>query len=127
MRERKYKVGDDFFISSPNFGDGEVRAITFSHPNIVLKIYAPTEDITFSVELEKVSSFSFNTNHPQNVIEGIRVYPNRESMRLTHKNIIAGLPPTTPQAQEEVVVLIEPIAGPTLVCTCKTLRIFLDD
>jgi hypothetical protein len=127
MRERKYKVGDDFFISSPNLGDGEVRAITFSHLNITLKIYTPPEGITFSVELEKVTSFSLNTNHPQNVIDGIRVYPNRESMRLTHKNLVAGLPPTTPQAQEEVVVLVEPITGPNLVCTCKTLRIFLDD
>jgi hypothetical protein len=32
MRERKYKVGDDFFISSPNLGDGEVRAITLAIP-----------------------------------------------------------------------------------------------
>jgi hypothetical protein len=127
MREHKYKVGEDFFISSPNLGDGEVRAITFRHPDIILKIYVPHDGITFSIELEKVSSFSLNTDHPQNVIDGIRVYPNRESMRLTHKNLVAGLPPTTLQAQEEVIVLVEPITGSDLVCTCKALRIFLDD
>jgi hypothetical protein len=127
MQERKYKIGDGFFISSPNFGDGELREITFSHPNITLKIYAPVEGITFAVELERVSSLSFSTNHPQNVMEGIRVYPSRESIPLAHKNLVAALPPTAPQAQDEVVVLIEPIAGPTLACTCKTLRVFLND
>ena len=127
MREHKYEIGDDFFVVSPNLGDGEVCSIVFSHPDIELKIYAPIEGITFSIKLEKVSSFSFHTDHPQNVIEGVRVYPNRESMCLTQNSIIAGLPPATPQALEEVVVLIEPIAGPTLVSTCKSLRIFLDD
>jgi hypothetical protein len=124
MRELKYEVGDDFSISSPNFGDGEVRAVTFSHPNIIVEIYAPAEDITFSLELEKVSSFSFNTDHPQNVIEGIKLFPSRELMRSTQNGIVARLPPTTPRNQGEVVVLIEPIAGSDLACSCERLRIF---
>ncbi len=57
MRERKYKVGEDFFISSPNLGDGEVRAITFRHPNIILKIYVPPEGYYLLSRIGKSKQF----------------------------------------------------------------------
>ena len=127
MRERKIQVGDDFIILSPNLGDGEIRAITFRHPNIILGIHAPAEEADLSVELEKVNGFSFSTNHPQNVIEGIKVFSKRASVISIYKNLVAALPLATPQLQDEVIVIVEPVAGPTIACACKTLRIFSDD
>ena len=121
MMECKYTLGADFSITTPNLGDGELREIIFSHPDVVLKIYAPVERQTFHLRLEKISSFSFSTDHPQNVLEGIRVRPNRGSIRgipgVEFGQIAAG-------PQEGIEITLEPIAGPTLVSVCRGLSVF---
>jgi hypothetical protein len=82
MEEIKHQLDRDFCISSPNVGDGEIREIVFSHPDVRLRIFLPVEKRMLSIQMVNVTFFSLVTDYPQNVLDRIAVYPGLEIARL---------------------------------------------
>jgi hypothetical protein len=128
MEEIKHITNADHSIRSPEFGDGEIREISFNYPDVTLQIFAPVESCVFYVVMKNVEYFSFVSTHIQNVVERLTIYPDLQSMgtqkeqfleRFSLRNVRLG--------DKNRIIFIEPIAGPTLLCFCRDLRIHRGD
>ncbi len=123
MKEVEVLLSPDFSVMSPNFGDGEIRSIDFSNPNIELRLRDGLDSTFFSIEMLNVEFFHFETTHPQNVIEALYIYPDRAAYAASNpKNTILPLPMSL-ETHPRTVVVARPITGPEMTCLCKQVRI----
>lgn len=59
-----------------DFGDCELTAVAFDHPDIVVKLFDPSNGAVYSATFSAVSYVLMETNHMQNVVSYIHVFDN---------------------------------------------------
>ena len=126
MEEIKHTINSDYSVRSPEFGDGEIREISFIYPDVTLRIFAPVEGRMLSIVMTKVDYFSFVTDHSQNVIERVVIYPDLPSMGTQKEHFLERFSLKNVRLGDDKIVFIEPIAGPTLLCFCRDVKICAD-
>jgi hypothetical protein len=127
VAEVQQQLDPQFVISAPNFGDGEIREIDFSHPDIRLRIFLPVQKRMVSILMIKATFFSLVTDHPQNVIESIAVYQDRETARAHDALLLRCLPDESLRSSSGKLLVVRPIAGANLICECEDLKMSFDE
>lgn len=61
-------------LANFNFGDAELRAVSFFDNNIYINVFTPADCMHVRVDLIDVQYAIFESNHMQNVIENILSY-----------------------------------------------------
>jgi hypothetical protein len=115
MDALQIEIGSSHELILPKIGDAELRGIEFKHPDVELAIWLPWNDRILCIKLTRPLFFSAETDHMQNVIDSIFVYPNRDA---------AGALPaiqSLPQGSEQKILKINPISGIELICVAEDI------
>jgi hypothetical protein len=113
----EYRLNDGFELIFPNVGDAELRSLSFNHPNIELRVFLPMRKADLLIRMENASFLSLWSSHPQNVIDRIFMFPNLEVTRLPEKSPTKDTLKETLITPNQVILTIEPVAGPYLICS----------
>jgi hypothetical protein len=113
-------------LSERNFGDGEIREISFLHPNVSLKIFNPTDSTFCTLLFRSVGVMLFETNHVQNVIDSIVLFDGL-STAMADESAAAFLKKVTPtdlaNAAGSKFVHIRPITGGETIISFESFEI----
>jgi len=75
-------------LSNYNFGDCEIRSISFSDDCATIRIFDPTESRFIEIEFQKLYFLRFETSHWQNVIDSIVLF---DSILSLDKSPVTGI------------------------------------
>jgi hypothetical protein len=115
----EYKLNDGFELIFPNVGDAELRTISFNSPDTHIGLWLPMRDAELLITMQESSLLSLWSDFPQNVIDRLFVFPNLAHARLPEHNAIIDALKKTPEKQDQMILTIEPIAGPRLICAAQ--------
>lgn len=121
MPRIEYILNDEFAIVAPNVGDAELKTIAFEHPDVVIGLYLPMASVHVCFEMVSVSFLSFWSDHPQNVIDKVSIFPQLSAARLPDCARVELLLRDKLDAARGPVLTIEPIAGPSLICCAASI------
>jgi hypothetical protein len=109
------ELDQDYALALPKVGDSELREIVFKHPDVELLIWLSWNNQMLRIMLKRPAFFAAETDHMQNVIDKIFIYPDRESAKSIQK--IASVP----RSETEKILKIEPISGIDLLCVAEDI------
>lgn len=126
-----FTLRTDHSVLSPNFGDAEIRSIAFPAPDVVvLSIWLSVGNIVITVECCGVRWLAFQSNHMQNVVESMHVYPDLRSASfpkgfelpeyVASEYLHVSDHKMLPLAAK--VLVVEPVTGGDLVCVCGSIK-----
>jgi len=123
MADVNYRLDEHYRLVDPVIGDAEIRGIQFEHPNMRLHIVQPFDGSHIELLLSGLIFLSFQTDHPQNVINGVFIYTTWDSARFP-----SGMDPDEHAKRQfaaagQYVIVTEPLTGGPLVCAARDLSV----
>jgi len=111
-----------------NLGDCEIRSISFDMPNIHMKLFSPVNPASYFITFQDVVYFVFETDHIQNVIEGIFSFNNiHDALEcaefkdfVKRRNLLDDL---MKQFNNYRIFYILPLTGVDCIILCETIKI----
>ena len=123
------KLDATYHLIDPNVGDGELAKIEFKHPNVFLeiKLAAATKRRACTIEIIRFRYLNCETDHPQNVIEGLVISPNIEHLTRPISGKVRQLLATEHATRAGIIVQTEPLTGCGFLCLGDDVRIQICD
>ncbi len=87
----------------------------------MLQIFLPMAKGDLLITARKSSFLSFWSDHPQNVIDGMFIFPNLQAAKFPKDTATAETIRGKMESQTELILTIEPVAGPRLVCSAQQI------
>lgn len=96
-----------------NFGDCEIRSISFMDRSAYLRFFDPVKTTYFTVVFRSFSNLLFETNHFQNVIDSVQVFDTIEDLKndRTASAFLSKVDQATLETKGLKFAYIKPIAG----------------
>ena len=112
-------------VISRNFGDCEIRSISFTERSVYLKFFDPIKTSFFTLIFHSFGNLLFETNHFQNVIDSVHLYNSLDEAKSdpAASAFLAKIDPATLDADGLKFAYIQPIAGGETFISLKSLEI----
>jgi hypothetical protein len=108
-----------------NFGDCEIRTISFMNGSAYLKFFDPVETTFFTLIIHAFGNLLFETNHFQNVIDSVHLYNSLDEAKSDPAALafLTKIDPAMLDADGLKFAYIQPIAGGETFISFKSLEI----
>jgi hypothetical protein len=112
------KLDATHHLIDPNVGDGELVKIEFKHPNLVLeiKLDPTTGRRACVIEIVRCRYLSCETDHPQNVVDGLVIAPKVEHLTRPIADDVKRILESELKSRAGLIVQVEPLTGIELIC-----------